>query len=137
VFFEIYALRAGFVVVDGGARASADGFFGEAEVEEAAGCAGEEGRVLDCAEGGDDVDGVFGGGEVLGEGEAGPAGADGWLGHRFCLFDFRCRVSEEVQIVSWSERRKVRNNVSYDLGRIESTGRRHVGMHRCHHDLRV
>lgn len=39
---------------------------------------------MDCAEGGDDVDGVFCWGELLRERVAGPAGADygeGWFGH--------------------------------------------------------
>ena len=91
VFLEIDLLRAGFVVLDFGPRSPADWFFGEAEVEQAACGAGEEGGVLDCADGRDDVDGVFCGGKLLGEGVAGPAGADyceGWFAHGLFVFSF-------------------------------------------------
>ena len=48
----------------------------EGEVVEAAGGAGEEGRVGGCGGGGDDCDGKLGGGEIACEGAPGPAGAD-------------------------------------------------------------
>ena len=65
-----------FVVLDRGAGFGADGFFGEVEVEEAAGGGGEEGRVGACAPRGDNGYAVSGSGEVRGEVETRPAGTN-------------------------------------------------------------
>ena len=59
-----------------GAGFAAHGVFGQVEVEEAAGGGGEQRRVGGRAAGGDYGHGVLGAGDVFGDVEAGPAGAD-------------------------------------------------------------